>query len=263
MVWFIRANIKIKGIYGLYDGLMNLSQLVKDNDAVIYPQSEDPPLNSGHAAALGWLATTQCIAEIKAIHLTEEHSCTLQDIINTGSISNGQDRYSSILSTWLIKVNTYFQKNGLPDLREQLSGIDKSLAEISSYANQYSESYQLNCDLLHVFLNNNIYQLSQLNEPTHYNSESSDRNEGMGINPKITVFNSSDKKISSRQEVIMMLDHILEYFQSYELSHPAHMFIHRTKEMIGMDFYSIVEEILPEAVIALKQLAGKNNPPFR
>ena len=61
----------------------------------------------------------------------------------------------------------------------------------------------------------------------------------------------------------MMLDRILEYFQCYEPSHPAPMFIYRTKEMIGMDFYSIVEEILPEAVVTLKQLAGKNNPTFQ
>ncbi len=56
---------------------------------------------------------------------------------------------------------------------------------------------------------------------------------------------------------------ILEYFQHYEPSHPAPIFIRRTKEMIGMDFYSIVEEILPEAVITLKQFTGKTNLPFR
>lgn len=61
----------------------------------------------------------------------------------------------------------------------------------------------------------------------------------------------------------MMLDRILEYFQHYEPSHPAPIFIRRTKEMIGMDFYSIVEEILPEAVITLKQFTGKTNLPFR
>ncbi|CNI23592.1 type VI secretion system protein TssA [Yersinia pekkanenii] len=263
MVWFIRANIQIKGVFALYDGLMNLNQLVKDDSAVIYPLSDEAPLNSGHAAALGWLATAQCIAEIKATRITAEHSYTLQDIITTALTLSGQERHSITSSSLLITVNNYFKKNGLPDLQEQLSGINGFLEEISCYANQCSEDYQLNCDLLHVFFKNNIFQLSQLNEPLRDDSEFSDKKIRIDEGHEREYLNSNDKKISSRQEVIMMLDRILEYFQCYEPSHPAPMFIYRTKEMIGMDFYSIVEEILPEAVIALKQLAGKNNPPFR
>lgn len=263
MVWFIRANIQIKGLIALYDGLMKMSQLIENGDVVIYPQSEDPPLNSGHAAALGWLSTAQCIAEIKAIRITAENSYRLQDLIISEPISSGQERYSIGSSSLLLTANNYFQKNAYPDLKDQLSAIDKFLEDISSYANQCSEGYQLNFNLLHVFFKSNIFQLSQRNEPQHDDSEFSDvkieRDEAIHLENLI----SNDKKIRSRQEVVMLLDRILEYFQCYEPSHPAPMFIYRTKEMIGMDFYSIVEEILPEAVISLKQLAGKNNPTFR
>jgi type VI secretion system protein ImpA len=263
MVWFIRANIHIKGVSALYDGFVNMSKLVKNADAVIYPQSEELPLNSGHSAALGWLSTAQCIAEIKAIRLTAEHPYTLQDLITTEALSNGQERYSVASSTLLLTINNYFQQNELPDLKDQLATIDASLKEIESYANQVSEGYQLDCELLHVFFKKNIAQLSQLNVPIHDDSDAS--NEKIEKNEffETAYLNSTDKKIRSRQEVIMMLDRILEYFQYYEPSHPAPIFIGRTKEMIGMDFYSIVEDILPESVTTLQQFVGKNNQPFR
>ncbi|MFV8800592.1 ImpA family type VI secretion system protein [Yersinia sp. LJYL362] len=263
IVWLIRANIQNKGIFALYESLMNLSQLIKDNSAVIYPQSEEEPFNGGHAAALGWLATTHCIAEIKEMRIIEEYSYTLQDMIVTEPTLSGQECYSITPSSLLITVDNYFQKNCLPSLQEQLSGIDRFLEEISLYANQCSDGYQLNCNLLQGFFKKNIFQLSLLNELPRDYSELSDSKSEVNEDYEIAYLSSNDKRISSRQEVIMMLDRILEYFQYYEPSHPAPIFIYRTKEMIGMDFYSIVEEILPEAVIALKQLAGKNNPPFR
>lgn len=43
-------------------------------------------------------------------------------------------------------------------------------------------------------------------------------------------------------KIIMMLDRILEYFQHYEPSHPAPIFIRRTKEMIGMDFIPLLKK---------------------
>ncbi|WP_038928550.1 type VI secretion system ImpA family N-terminal domain-containing protein, partial [Yersinia pestis] len=45
MLWFIRANIHIKGISALYDGFMRINAQTQDTDVVIYPQSEEPPLN--------------------------------------------------------------------------------------------------------------------------------------------------------------------------------------------------------------------------
>lgn len=266
MVWFIRANVQIKGVFALYESLMSLHQRIQDDSAVIYPRSEEAPVNSGHAAALGWLATAQCIAEIKAMRITPEHSFTLQNLIVNESTSGGQERHAVSSSALVIAVNNYFHKNGLPELTEQLSGIDEFLEEISRYANQCSEGYQLNCDLLHNFFKTSLSQLNQLsrlNEPPRDDSELSDSEERNSDGYDNVNSNLSDKRISSRQEVIMMLDRILEYFQCYEPSHPAPMFIYRTKEMIGMDFYSIVEEILPEAVVTLKQLAGKNNPTFQ
>ncbi len=263
MLWFIRANIHIKGISALYDGFMRINAQTQDTDVVIYPQSEEPPLNSGHAAALGWLSTAQCIAELKTARLTEEHPYILQDLITTEALPNGQERYFVTSSTLFLTVNNYFQQNGLPDLKDQLTKVDMLLEQIESYANQSTESYQLHCEQLRIFLKNNISQLAQLNAPEHGDPETVYQKIDSHESLDTQSFNSNDKSIRSRQEIIMMLDRILEYFQHYEPSHPAPIFIRRTKEMIGMDFYSIVEEILPEAVITLKQFTGKTNLPFR
>lgn len=65
------------------------------------------------------------------------------------------------------------------------------------------------------------------------------------------------KYIRSRQDVILLLDQVLDYFQNYEPSHPAPILIRRSQKMIGMDFATIVEELLPESLASLNQLSGK------
>jgi type VI secretion system protein ImpA len=55
----------------------------------------------------------------------------------------------------------------------------------------------------------------------------------------------------------LLLDQVLDYFQNYEPSHPAPILIRRSQKMIGMDFATIVEELLPESLASLNQLSGK------
>ncbi|WON77452.1 ImpA family type VI secretion system protein [Serratia sp. UGAL515B_01] len=256
-LWLIRANMHRVGISALFRGLVELEQQVSENRIKLYPISEDEPINSGHAAALGWLSTAQCIAELKSAMLTTEHTYTVSELIYVDSGTNLTDQSQTIPLAQLLTVNTYFQQNGLPDLLEQFTVINNVIKKFEDYANQYSEGYQLNCEQLHIFLKKCIDLISKsssnihsedlsLNTDTAYSSVSSKR-----------IIGSHDVSIHSRQEVILMLDRILEYYQHHEPSHPAPIFIRRTKQMIGMDFISIVEDLLPDSLGALQQFTGK------
>ncbi len=256
-LWLIRANIHQEGISALFHGLVNLDARIAQNQGFLYPISEDEPVNSGHAAALGWLSTSQCIAELKSARLTAEHPYTVQELINLESVNNESGRLAAASASQLLTVNTYFQQNGRPDLLEQFIVMEKSVKRIEDYANRYSEGYQLDCDQLHVFLTKSIVFLSQSN--THEKNEDITLNE-VEIFPtqtEKTLLSAEHIHIRSRQEIILMLDRILDYFQHFEPSHPAPIFIRRTKQMIGMDFISIVEDLLPESLSTLQQFTGK------
>lgn len=256
-LWLIRANMHLEGMSALFQGLTSLDKQITENQSKIYPISEDEPLNNGHAAALGWLSTAQCIAELKAARVTAEHPYSVQELINVESIAGQSSRTQGVASTQILLVNTYFQQNGLPDLIEQFTALERAVKRIEDYANQYSEGYQLDCDLLHVFINKCIIFISQSNN--HENNMSISLSEtalSAGLSSTSTS-QAEDISIRSRQEIILMLDRILEYFQHFEPSHPAPIFIRRTKQMIGMDFISIVEDLLPESLNTLQQFTGK------
>lgn len=256
-LWLIRANMHLEGVSALFNGLTHLHRHITENQGVIYPISEDDPLNSGHAAALGWLSTAQCIAELKSARVTPEHPYSIQELIGNDSTTTESVRSQVAASTQLLLVNTYFQQNGLPDLIEQFTAMERSVKGIEEYANQHSEGYQLDCDQLHVFIIKCITFISQ--SDFHANSVSISVNDAAissDLSSKSTL-HVEDINIRSRQEIILMLDRILEYFQHFEPSHPAPIFIRRTKQMIGMDFISIVEDLLPDSLNTLQQFTGK------
>ncbi|WP_156293747.1 MULTISPECIES: type VI secretion system protein TssA [Serratia] len=254
-LWQIRAKMHQEGVCALFRGLNKLAEKIEENREPIYPISDDNSINTGHAAALCWLSTSQCIAELKSVRLTAEHAYNIQDLFNSEFEANESNRFLTASSNSLVAVNTYFQQNGYPDLLEQFISIRNFIKKIESYANQYSDGYRLDCDQLHAFLSKHITLLSQ--SITNINSNGIDQDEIATLSLSTSVVNSSDINIRSRQEIIFMLDRILEYFQNYEPSHPAPIFIRRTKQMMGMDFISIVEDLLPESSSTLQLFTGK------
>ncbi|WP_422527454.1 ImpA family type VI secretion system protein [Serratia fonticola] len=251
-LWLIRANMQREGISALFLGLVDLdNRIVKMPDS-LYPISEVPPLNSGHAAALGWLSTAQCIAELKSARLTTDLPFTVQELNE-----NESGRSFAAVSPQLLHVNSCLQKSGLPDLLEQFNFISNALKRVEDYANQHSEGYQLDCEQLHAFLDKCIVFLSKTNNQNVNNNITHHGDVTSLESPPRTLMQVDDIHLRTRQEIILMLDRILEYFQHYEPSHPAPIFIRRTKQMIGMDFISIVEDLLPESLLTLQQFTGK------
>lgn len=257
VLWLIRANMHREGILALFQGLTKLDEIITKNQLIIYPTAEDEPINSGHAAALGWLSTPQCIAELKSARLMIDHPYSVQELINPEPLNNESGRFTVTSSAQLLTINTYFQQNGHPSLVEQFIAIEKAIKRIESHTNQYSEGYQLNCNQLCIFMAKNIALLSQSNKLNNSGTAHCDQMTASSASPEKLTQYVDDMPLRSRQEIILMLDRILEYFQHFEPSHPAPIFIRRTKQTIGMDFISIVEDLLPDSLNTLQQFTGK------
>jgi type VI secretion system protein ImpA len=63
-------------------------------------------------------------------------------------------------------------------------------------------------------------------------------------------------EITSRADVVRMLDKILTYYQRNEPSSPVPMLIERAKRLAPKNFFEIMEELAPESVSQLKILRG-------
>lgn len=63
--------------------------------------------------------------------------------------------------------------------------------------------------------------------------------------------------IRSREDVVQMLDKICEFYQRTEPSSPLPMLLRRAQRLAGKDFVEIVRDLSPDALNALKIIAGE------
>jgi type VI secretion system protein ImpA len=66
-------------------------------------------------------------------------------------------------------------------------------------------------------------------------------------------------EISSREDVIQMLDKIIEYYERYEPASPVPIFMNRAKRLVTMKFDDLIKDLAPEA--AAKIAVFRGDPP--
>lgn len=256
VLWFMRANLHIDGFSAVYQGITNIDSKYAEEGSIIFPQADmEPAADSFHAAALGWLATSSCLHEIKNSKIFPDTPLTTDELLNMRiDEQEGKSLHFSEVVKVLGQADSYFAGRNMPSLKEQLSrGID-ALERVENYANLQAEDYRLDCRQLRDYLtlfSRQLLSLEQQKLPANIGAAPADA-ETAEASPTLP-----GKYIRSRQDVILLLDQVLDYFQNYEPSHPTPILIRRSQKMIGMDFATIVEELLPESLASLNQLSGK------
>jgi type VI secretion system protein ImpA len=66
-----------------------------------------------------------------------------------------------------------------------------------------------------------------------------------------------DIKVTSRIQARALLEKACLYLESSEPSHPAPMLIRRAQKLLDLNFFEIIEELLPEGVQKIENLAGR------
>lgn len=64
--------------------------------------------------------------------------------------------------------------------------------------------------------------------------------------------------LKNRADVDLALEKICVYFEQFEPSHPAPLFIRRVQRLMNMDFYDIMKDISPDSLGNLEVLIGKS-----
>ncbi|WP_274850275.1 ImpA family type VI secretion system protein [Serratia marcescens] len=256
VLWFMRANLHIDGFSAFYQGIKDIDAKYAEEGATIFPQADmEPSSDSFHAAALGWLATSSCLHEIKNSKIFPDTPLTTDELLNMRlDEQEGKSLHFSEVVKVLGQADSYFADRNLPSLKEQLALEIDALERVENYANLQAEDYRLDCRQVRDYLKQFSRQLASL-EQQELPAERDDAEiDSPDADAPVAM---PGKYIRSRQDVILLLDQVLDYFQNYEPSHPAPILIRRSQKMIGMDFATIVEELLPESLASLNQLSGK------
>lgn len=256
VLWFMRANLHIDGFSAFYQGIKDIDAKYAEEGATIFPQADmEPSSDSFHAAALGWLATSSCLHEIKNSKIFPDTPLTTDELLNMRlDEQEGKSLHFSEVVKVLGQADSYFAGRNLPSLKEQLALEIDALERVENYANLQAEDYRLDCRQVRDYLKQFSRQLASL-EQQELPAERDDAEiDSPDADAPVAM---PGKYIRSRQDVILLLEQVLDYFQNYEPSHPAPILIRRSQKMIGMDFATIVEELLPESLASLNQLSGK------
>ena len=64
-------------------------------------------------------------------------------------------------------------------------------------------------------------------------------------------------EISAREDVQVLLDKACEFLERTEPSHPAPMLIRRAQRLLDLNFFQIIEELVPEGLQKIESLAGR------
>lgn len=64
-------------------------------------------------------------------------------------------------------------------------------------------------------------------------------------------------EISSRNDVIRMLDKINEYYERYEPTSPVPVFMNRAKRLVTMNFIDLIKDLAPEAISKIEVFTGQ------
>jgi type VI secretion system protein ImpA len=70
--------------------------------------------------------------------------------------------------------------------------------------------------------------------------------------------NIQEIEISGRDDVHVLLEKACQYLERTEPSHPAPMLIRRAQRLLDLNFFQIIEELVPEGVQKIESLAGRS-----
>lgn len=260
VLWSMRASLHIDGFSAFYKYTSDIDKKYSEERINIFPQADiDQNKDDGHATALGWLATASCLQEIKNSKIFPENVLTIDELLNIkNSEKESKDIHIFEIKKIINQANKYFEKKGIPSLKDQIISELSFVEHIENYANLHAENYKLDCHYIRDYLRMFLGFVNSM-DSNFIVDEKETPEEVLEEVQEEYYNNKSFEHIRSRQDVILLLDKILDYFQNYEPSHPAPILLRRSQKMIGMNFSEIVEELLPESLNSLSNLSGKIN----
>lgn len=254
--WLLRAELKVHGLQAFFRGIRRIHDLIIGGGIHLHPIAEDGHPCSSHASALAWLATTHCLNSLHAAPLSASNSrTTLKDLlflINTGKKNPETARKQRELISHL---NEESLSQGYTSFAEALSNSIAMLDDISQKTNSHAIGYTLNIDSITRTFRNVLADMNNHGE-NNSNVINLQNQTTTAVNPGNSCFLIKNQ-FQSREDVITQLEEIINYFKIHEPGHPAPIFIRRVQKMIGMDFESIITELIPEASPALSKFTGQ------
>lgn len=275
-VLLVRAEMQLRGIPGLKEGLELITGLISRFWEALHPQLDpdddfDPSARVNAIMDLCGLDTFQKpLRAITLIHSPVFGAIACRDIENLRSgVATTQDSQQSDVA----RIEGAFQdcdlfelQTATQDVAETLGwarAIDQALADhltpdrlpdLSPLINIISTSHAVLESYLHE------RQPSLVARSTTASSDQSVQVSSPAINAATRVNTTAlTTQISSRQDVQRELDRLCDYYDRYEPSSPVPLLLKRARRLVTCSFIDIVRDLAPDALSQIQQICGTEN----
>jgi type VI secretion system protein ImpA len=275
-IFLLRALLRTDGLPGLRDGIYLLGALIEKYWDTLYPQL-DPDDNNDPTQRVNILMGL-CDRDLMILPLMKAPLCSsrtigtfsLRDIhVATGKHTISENEKAKAANTATI---TAAFKDCQPEiLRETETAISESveyLSKIESFLNEklgassapnFAKILQIFKEMNDAIVKNMVAagsapQRAPVPPPKTQEISPSPTNRSKLSNPPSKV--TPMEEITSRQDVITMLENICSYYERNEPASPVPLLLKRAIGLVDKNFLAIMEDLVPESVPQVKHLGG-------
>lgn len=257
---------------GLSAGLRFVQSLLDAHWDHVHPQlvidgDKDPDYRVNAIAYLGDPAFVMSLVKVNMVFSRAVGNFSLKDyLVARGDIasSDNEDGRSKLE---LPLINAAFMDAELDDLIQSRQWIAESIESISQIASVFVEKLsseyspqlgQLGEELEQIakIYDEILVQRNVITDQGSVELGATEEEDQMEQNLSPVNKLTGSEEISSRDDVIKQIDRICKYYERFEPSSPVPLVLNRAKKLATMDFMGIIEDVSPDSVKHILNLAG-------
>ncbi len=263
-VYLTRAALNIDGLAGLRDGLELIRRLLERYWDELHPQLDpdddyDPVMRVNILAEL--TDPDAFLAKVRLAPLVQSRTFgrfSMRDIaIARGELSPVGDDDAPDMA----QIEAAFSEADVDALRNILHAIDEASSALTTIESTVTERVGVENSASFSTLSDVLRDASHIvAEKLELKGVSAggdaDGEAGEGDSDTDGPAKGYSGEIRSREDVIVALERIAEYYRRYEPSSPLPLLVHRAKSLVHGDFMDILRNVAPDAVAQAEFLAG-------
>ena len=263
-----RALLSCDGFAGLRDGLAVLRGLVERYWDGLFPRLEpdeenDPTFRIN--ILMGLCDSAAIIERVRAIPLVTSRSFGRFNLRDLAIASGELPPAPGTAAPASVAIDGAFAESAVADLQATAASVRESLAHLAALATTvgahvglaHAPSFASLCGLLgqaHKILTARL-ELRGVKSASLQGSAAS----SAAVDAAPAAQAELTGAVTSRQDVVHLLDRICDYYQRREPSSPMPLLLQRCRRLVSASFLDIVRDLAPDAVPQVEILRGRDS----
>jgi type VI secretion system protein ImpA len=258
------AVLKIDGLEGLAGGLAIVRGLLEGQWATVHPQldaddNDDPTLRIN--SLLGLAAVNGVLKELRETPIVQSKSLgrfSLRDV----RIAAGKQSAPAHLKEppKQVQIDAAFRDADLDALRASATQVGNALEQVGAIDRMLVDKVGAKAPELKPLVLDLTEIKHVLAEKLAARGVGSAPDAGAAAGAENAKAASGSGEINGREDVVLHLDRLCEYYRRHEPSSPVPVLLRRAKRLVSKDFMDIIRDLTPAGLSEAELLAGAEKP---